>query len=287
MTISSKDNITTKEPIKKAKKPRAKRKPTNKQSTRAPNSPKAASNTVSSQAHAKAQLRVIQENRDVKFHDGAWLVPSSFEVSHIPPSKNMDDGNNLSVANAYGGSFSSFLEEERSIIGRALHNNGLNQLDISSKGIGCLIEQGRKFVLELLADATDYAGCDGNMQDLNSADLMLVSELREDGNEKNLDISLVQHANETNKRLIPPIPSQCYNGIVLRKNEPHTLLDRTFDIIPSSTDLNTHELKQAEERYKPIDSVQTVKKNKGPSYGASKGKQIEVTIKSTIEERVI
>jgi len=100
--------------------------------------------------------------------------------------------------------------------------------------------------LELILDAQDYAGhCSRN--DVTAADLKLAVEFRDDfgGPAENAaggctgashlpapeQIAII--AEEVNRVPLPPVPTDCYNGIVLPAPE-HQLTARTFDVVTSA-----------------------------------------------------
>ena len=103
-----------------------------------------------------------------------------------------------------------------------------------------------RHALELISDAQDYAGhCSRN--DVTSADLKLAAEFRDDfgGPAENAaggctgashlpppeQIAII--AEEVNRIPLPPVPTSCYNGIVLPAPE-HQLTARTFDVVTSA-----------------------------------------------------
>ena len=103
-----------------------------------------------------------------------------------------------------------------------------------------------RHALELTSDAQDYAGhCSRN--DVTAADLKLAAEFRDDfgGPAENAaggctgashlpapeQIAII--AEEVNRVPLPPVPTDCYNGIVLPAPE-HQLTARTFDVVTSA-----------------------------------------------------
>jgi histone H3/H4 len=70
-------------------------------------------------------------------------------------------------------------EESRNEVEAALAANHLNRTDVTPQAFACLLEQARRYALELLADAQDYA-YSANRNDVTRADLMLAREMRAD-----------------------------------------------------------------------------------------------------------
>ena len=112
------------------------------------------------------------------------------------------------------------IKQDIEIVHRALLNNGLTMEDVTAEAFACLrVEQARKYSMELIEDTKDYAMHSRNTKDITPADLMLTKEMREEEStnfftESNVD-SLTEIAHETNRRILPPVPDHCYNGILL------------------------------------------------------------------------
>jgi hypothetical protein len=160
-------------------------------------------------------------------------------------------------------SSSPFLLDDVRLVDNSLRANGLTRHDLTPKAFACLLEQARRFALELLANAQDYAihaargggGEDGidvgdndgggtngyrdrRLPRLLPADLLLAAEsLEESGGGVNGVASTLpsveqisELARSVNRVPLPPIPSNCYDGIVLPPQEMQ-LTARTFDVV--------------------------------------------------------
>eukprot|EP00571_Detonula_confervacea_P003037 CAMPEP_0172314706 /NCGR_PEP_ID=MMETSP1058-20130122/23204_1 /TAXON_ID=83371 /ORGANISM="Detonula confervacea, Strain CCMP 353" /LENGTH=421 /DNA_ID=CAMNT_0013028643 /DNA_START=38 /DNA_END=1300 /DNA_ORIENTATION=+ len=135
-----------------------------------------------------------------------------------PTIKSEDNNNNRNKS-------SSFLVDDVTIIENALKANGLTRNDVTPKAYACFLEQSRRYALETLANAQDYAihAQRNTIPSLLPADLLLAVEMhQEDGGgihgvtatlptpEQISDL-----ANEVNRAPLPPIPAHCYNGVAL------------------------------------------------------------------------
>ena len=95
------------------------------------------------------------------------------------------------------------------------------------------------FALEIINDAQDYAGhC--SRSEIKPSDLHLAVEFRDEGLDEDGGSShlpppnrIAKLAAEVNRALLPPIPENCYNGIVLPDPE-YQLTARTFDVVTSA-----------------------------------------------------
>ncbi len=184
---------------------------------------------------AKNIYEKLMQEKEFTLHDEAWLSSSS---SSRP---------NSSVNTAFS---PSFLDQDVHIIQKALQNNGISPRDVSVEAFGCLLESARKYALEIIHDATDYSML-SSTEELTCADLKLAQEMYYEstgviggtmmGNNYNSMMMnspealhhLSQIADDVNKTILPPIPDECYNGIVLPPAQ-HNLLGRTFDIVVSN-----------------------------------------------------
>ncbi len=59
-------------------------------------------------------------------------------------------------------------------------NNGISMKDITADGFAILLEEARKYALELMTDATDYAVHSHGSKHITPADLELAKERRKD-----------------------------------------------------------------------------------------------------------
>ena len=199
----------------------------------------------------------------------------------------------------------SFLMDDVTIIENSLKANGLTRKDLTPKAYACFLEQARRYALELLADAQDYAihAQRNTIPSLIPADLLLAVEMRDDGGGSNgggvpstlpTPEQISELASEVNRAPLPPIPVNCYNGVALPPVE-HQLTARTYDVVngarvaqrmmrggdlpSSSIDLRLSSSGSKKKGSNVGGDGSPSKKKKVASYGASKGRQIAVHIK--------
>lgn len=208
----------------------------------------------------------------------------------------------------------SFLMDDVTIIENSLRSNGLTRNDVTPKAYACFLEQARRYALELLADAQDYAihAQRNTIPSLLPADLLLAAEMREDGGGGVHGVSstlptpeeIGDLASEVNRAPLPPIPTNCYNGVAMPPVEQQ-LTARTYDVVNGARvaqrmmrggdlPLTTAELGLAKKttagggvskggegsRGSSSNSSPSSKKKRVGSYGAGKGRQISVHMKS-------
>ena len=164
------------------------------------------------------------------------------------------------------------LTEQIDLVETALQQNQLSRSDITPQAFGVLLEQARRYALELVADAQDCAYA-AHRHDITRADLMMALELRPDqANTHTLGelqkMTMVSH--NVNKMPLPPIPQHCYSGIVLPP-KPHQLTARTFDIITGAQ--TAKKMNQA----LPVPKKTSIVTS-NPSYGASRGRLIPISM---------
>mmetsp|Transcript_488 Transcript_488/g.800 ORF Transcript_488/g.800 Transcript_488/m.800 type:complete len:318 (-) Transcript_488:105-1058(-) len=166
------------------------------------------------------------------------------------------------------------LNEQVELVENALKQNQLTRADVTPQAFGVLLEQARRYALELVADAQDCAYA-AHRHDITRADLTMALELRPDDNRHTLGelqkMTLVSH--NVNKTPLPPIPQECYSGIVLPP-PPHQLTARTFDVLTGAS--------VAQKMNQALPAVPASGKSKSssnnPSYGASRGRQIPIQL---------
>ena len=166
---------------------------------------------------------------------------------------------------------SGVLPEQVELVEAALANNHMSRSDVTPQAFACLLEQARRYALELMADAQDYA-YSANRHDVLRADLVLAAELRADQPiaTATQQPKLFQLAQQVNRKPLPPIPTHCYNGVVLPPKE-YQLTARTFDVL---TGAQVAQRMVAPPPAPPASRVATSK----PSYGASRGRQIPIQL---------
>ena len=197
----------------------------------------------------------------------------------------------------------SFLMDDISIIDNALKSNGLSHSDITPKAYSCLLEQARRYALELIANSQDYAihAQRSSISQLLPCDLLLAVELSEDG-KSNGDCNnlgggingvastlpspseIADLANIVNAVPLPTIPNNCYNGVALPPVKEQ-LTARTYDVVNGAR-VSQRMMKGGDLPFDTIDHGDyssggglIKKKNKGGTYGAGLGRQIAVHIK--------
>lgn len=239
----------------KAKKPSRKKKTTSKSSGAA------ATQAILNSARA-AQLDLAKQKAQgaAKRSDPLW-----YRIEDVLPV--VSEGNAMT-------SSTSILPEQVQIVETVLGQNGLNRSDVTPQAMACLLEQARRFAHELITNAQDYA-YSANRAEVTRADFLLASEMRADfkiGVSTQLPkLNLV--AQHVNRAPLPPIPTQCYSGVLLPPKE-HQLTARTYDIVSGAqvTQKMIQKIPEAPKRRKSSSGQ--------PSYGAARGRQIPIKLKA-------
>ena len=126
--------------------------------------------------------------------------------------------------------------DETVLLRNALQYNNLTVDSLTPSAYTALLEQARRYALELLVDARDYAqhASRSTVSALTPADITLAAEMRGDMNGIPSTLpkfeDMADYACEMNKTPLPPIPSDCYNGVALPP-ESEQLTFRTFDVV--------------------------------------------------------
>jgi histone H3/H4 len=206
------------------------------------------------------------------------------------------------------GKQNGFLMDDVTIIENALKANGLSRKDLTPKAYACFLEQARRYALELLADAQDYAmhANRSTLPTLLPADLLLAADLRGDVNGIPSSLptydEMIDYATDVNRAPLPPIPVNCYNGVALPPVEQQ-LTARTFDVVNGArvaqrmlrggdVPLTAVELGLVKRSNQAvidaavssggvIKTSDNKKSKQNSSYGAGRGRQIAVHIKSS------
>jgi histone H3/H4 len=218
---------------------------------------------------AQMDLASIRSDAAARLLDPLWykaedVLPSIVDDSFMSPNAKV-------------------LPEQIQIVEAALEKNNLSRSDVTPQAFACLLEQARRYAIEILTDSQDYAFVAGRTE-IGRADLLLANEFRPD---HPISVStqlpkLNLLAQTINREPLPPIPTQCYSGIMLPPKN-HQLTARTFDIVTSAEISRRmiqaappppHKLKMGKK--KPL--VGKDDKHK-PSYGAARGRQISVNLK--------
>ena len=240
----------------KAKKPARKKKTTSKSSSAA-----AAQAILSSARAAQLDLAKQKAQGAAKRTDPLW-----YRIEDVLPFPGEGDA---MVGNT------NILPEQVQIVESVLGKNGLTRSDVTPQAMACLLEQSRRFAHELITNAQDYA-YSANRAEITRPDLLLASEMRAD---YKMEIStqlpkLNLVAQHVNRAPLPPIPSQCFSGVLLPPKE-HQLTARTYDIVSGArvTQKMVQKIPEAPKKRKSgAASGHT-------SYGAARGRQIPVKLK--------
>ena len=164
------------------------------------------------------------------------------------------------------------LPEQVQIVENALSHNNLSRSDVTPQAFYCLMEQARRFAFEIITDSQDYAFV-ANRNEISKADLELANSFRPD-HPIALSAQLPKlHllAQQINRVPLPPIPTQCYSGVLLPP-KAHQLTARTFDVVSGAQVAN-----KMVQQTPSLPSRRSSSKPK-PSYGASRGRQISITL---------
>ena len=190
-------------------------------------------------------------------------------------------------------SSSGFLMDDVTIIDKALQSSGLTRSNLTPRAYACLLEQARRYTLELLADAQDYAlhAARDSISTLLPCDLLLAAEMREDVHGISSTLPCVEDiqgmADEVNRVPLPAIPRDCYGGVVLPPVEDQ-LTARTFDVVNGARVVQRM-LRGGDYPMSLGDvgrgggggGTSSSTKRKVGSYGAGIGRQIAVNLKSS------
>jgi hypothetical protein len=174
------------------------------------------------------------------------------------------------------------LPEQVQIVEAALLNNNMSRSDVTPQAFCMLLEQARRHALELIADAQDYAISAGR-SDLSKADFDLASQMRPDNpiavTTQLPKLNLLSQ--QINRVPLPPIPVQCYSGILLPPKS-HQLTARTFDVVSGAQ--VTQRMVQAKPSITAQNPTTSLSKSMPkPSYGAARGRQIPINLKEREE----
>lgn len=191
------------------------------------------------------------------------------------------------------GSAAKILPEQTHIVEAALDKNGLTRADVTPQAFACLLEQSRRYAIDILSDSQDYAFV-ANRTEITKADLTLANEFRPD-HPTSITTQLPKLnllAQTINRVPLPPIPTHCYSGVLL-PSKRYQLTARTFDVVTSaqtaqrmvqavpalppkskSSSSSSHGSKKGTSQSSSKKSTK-----KAPSYGASRGRQIAIHLK--------
>mmetsp|Transcript_7978 Transcript_7978/g.19254 ORF Transcript_7978/g.19254 Transcript_7978/m.19254 type:complete len:347 (+) Transcript_7978:145-1185(+) len=261
----------------KAKKPVRKKKPATKSSS---------STNGSSQLYAKsraAQLDLASERNAAaaRRSDPLWYQLEDYVLPAVADDTVMAEG-----------SAAKILPEQAQIVEAALNKNGLTRSDVTPQAFACLLEQARRYAIDILSDSQDYAFV-ANRTEITKADLALANEFRPDY-PTSISTQLPKLnllARTINRVPLPPIPTHCYSGVLL-PSKRYQLTARTFDVVTSAQ--TAQRMVQAVPALPPKSktsnssshsskkgTTHSSKKSskKAPSYGAARGRQIAIHLK--------
>lgn len=265
-----------------------------KPTTKAPSS--ASSNQALVQAAKSAQNELAKSKAQAaaRRSDPLWYRIEDV----VPPTTSKSDHDSLMAP-------SSVFPEQVQVVEAALRHNNMTRSDVTPQAMACLLEQARRYAQELIEDAQDYAAhsagmfiamptnskalppSQGSPPEPTSVDFTLASEMRPD-HPKAVTSQLPKLnllAQQINAAPLPPIPIQCYSGILLPP-QPHLLTARTFDVV-SAAHVGQKMIQNppsAPKAFKSTLSATKSKTSKGssssrPGYGASKGAQIPIHLR--------
>jgi len=271
----------------KAKKPARKKKTTSKSS-----SSSSGNNQVYAQARA-AQLDLASQRNAaaIRLSDPLWYKLEDYVLPAVADESIMS-----------GDVSAKILPEQVQIVEAALEKNGLTRSDVTPQAFACLLEQARRYAIDILSDSQDYAFV-ANRVEITKADLALASEFRPD-----LPTSITTQlpklnllAQSINRVPLPPIPTQCYSGVLL-PSKRYQLTARTFDVVTSAqtaqrmvqavptvssqTKVNSSSNNQSSNRRgsSNLSSKKNTNKKVKPSYGAARGRQIAINLKGDVKK---
>ncbi|KAL3931594.1 MAG: hypothetical protein SGBAC_011233, partial [Bacillariaceae sp.] len=169
------------------------------------------------------------------------------------------------------------MPEQFQIVDAALLKNNMTRSDVTPQAFYCLLEQARRFAYEIITDSQDYAFM-ANRTEIAKADLELSDSYRPD-HPTALQAQLPKLnllAQTINRVPLPPIPTQCYSGVLLPPKK-HQLTARTFDVVSSAQVANKMVQPTPSLPVKRASSSSS-SKSKTTTYGANRGRQISVNI---------
>jgi hypothetical protein len=227
---------------------------------------------------ASGELHILKAAEASKKKDPLWYRSS--EVLQAL------SGDNMTLSNS---SVPVLLAEQVDLVEHALSCNHITRADVTPQAFAVLLEQARRFALELVADAQDCAYA-AHRHDITRADLILALELRPDTLSHRTHTladlqSMKMIAHNLNRIPLPPIPQHCYSGIVLPP-KPHQLTSRTYDIVTGA-----HTAQKMSQSL-PVSGATTLVANpqssstggwnraSTPGYGATRGRMIPIVLQS-------
>mmetsp|Transcript_6132 Transcript_6132/g.14880 ORF Transcript_6132/g.14880 Transcript_6132/m.14880 type:complete len:327 (+) Transcript_6132:204-1184(+) len=261
----------------KAKKPGKRKKVTNKATASQGSNQTLAARSRAAQLDLASQRNAAAARRS----DPLWYQLEDYVLPSVADETPMAEG-----------SAAKILPEQAQIVEAALDKNGLTRADVTPQAFACLLEQARRYAIDILSDSQDYAFV-ANRTEITKADLSLANEFRPD-HPTSITTQLPKLnllAQTINRVPLPPIPTHCYSGVLL-PSKRFQLTARTFDVVTSAQ--TAQRMVQAVPALPPKSkssssgsgskkgtSSSSSKKStkKAPSYGASRGRQIAIHLK--------
>lgn len=226
---------------------------------------------------AKAQQDLAQQRADAAARraDPLW-----YRIEDVLPAVTKD-ASKIMVGGDSRSSSGRLLPEQVQLVESALHLNGLDRADVTPQAMACLLEQARRYAQELVQDAQDYSYA-ASRAEIKRDDLILASEMRAD-HPTSVQAQLPKLnliAQQVNGVPLPPIPSQCYTGVLLPPKKDQ-LTARTFDICLSAQTAQkmVQKAPAAPNKNKKRQSSASSRQQQ-PGYGAARGRQIPISLKN-------
>jgi len=267
----------------KVKKPVRKKKASTKLSSSSPGSSQLYAASRAAQLDLASQRNAAAARRS----DPLWYQLEDYVLPAVADETAMTEA-----------SAAKILPEQAQIVEAALDKNGLTRSDVTPQTFACLLEQARRYAIDILSDSQDYAFV-ANRTEITKADLALANEFRPD-HPTSITTQLPKLnllAQTINRVPLPPIPTQCYSGVLL-PSKRYQLTARTFDVVTSAQTAQRMvqavpalPLKSKTSSSSSISHVlrkgtshsSSKKSNKkAPSYGAARGRQIAIHLKGDI-----
>ncbi|VEU44951.1 unnamed protein product [Pseudo-nitzschia multistriata] len=262
----------------KAKKPVRKKKSTKSSSSAG------GSSQLSASRAAQLDLASQRSAAAARKSDPLWYQLEDYVLPAVAEETPMTEGTGAKI-----------LPEQVQIVEAALEKNGLTRSDVTPQAFACLLEQARRYAIDILTDSQDYAFV-ANRTEITKADLALANDFRPDHptavTAQLPKLNLL--AQTINRVPLPPIPTQCYSGVLL-PSKRFQLTARTFDVVTSAQ--TAQKMVQAVPAFpakaktsstgsssgttskKGTSSSSKKSTKKAPSYGASRGRQIAINLK--------
>ncbi len=298
-TSTKKTATTTGTTTTKKKKARPKKKKTSPQNQNQQQltSPLAQMKSMMEYQNAQNELYQIQQRQHDVSMDPLWTNSSGSTA----PKTTTTTTNSSSSSSSSSSNNNGSLTQDEEILQSCLQRVGLVREGSSAEtkkdviGHGAyevILEYARKYALELLQDAQEYAQhCNGSASTnskVTSRDLELASQFLQDEEEEHQGFST-----DMNRIPLPLLPANCYTGIVLPDDNHTTTLARTYDVVSAARISQQFSLSSSSQPPKTNTNNQnpnnndnnasTIKSSSAttPSYGATRKRQIPINFKKS------